>query len=420
MNLTPQHLMKCLAIICSLIVGTNAQAEPENSLYIASGSNPFTSNIYVPLYQDFKRQTGITIHRILLPDMKLLDHEQSWYAPNGKPLDIINGNASQRLYQYYQQNKIQSLDAFWQANDLDNYFHHLKGSVTFNNTILAIPYSVFSWQIFYLDSGVGENFTPPQSIEQLIQLCTSLHNKGIVPFHISRQSAWSEMAWFEYIILRSYGLDYFNALMSGQVPYTSEKVRNVLLTWKKLIDANCFSESFGSMNWEHLLPYIFRNKVALLFTNNSFVSFAQRINQKDKLRFFRFPKINDLPQYESAPTDAFFVSSLSKNTKAVHTFLRYIADKKIQERINIPLGQIPANIESQLPSDKLSQQLAKTVITAEATSAFIDRLLQPDFERESRQYFTNFVLTGDVDTMMQNLEKLRLKHHPIIPLRASH
>lgn len=407
------HNKKCFyfTLFFTFIFFNSSLAKAQDILYVGIGSSPINKSIYPPLFKKFEQETKIKVITTRLDDIKRLDNNKAWYTSHEEPLDLIFGQLSQRLHKFYLQGKLRSLNEFWQKNDLDKSLGHLKQMSTYDGQILGIPYKLFSWQIFYMPSVLGKDFTPPKTLNELLPTCKRLNNAGITAFHIAEKSSYIQMAWFEYLTLRTYGLDYFYQLMQGKQSYRDDKIHHILTIWKELIDEGCFSNRYGKTSWKDNLQFFFNKKNAFLFVGLNLSTYKKSTEIADKIKFFAFPKISEIPRYESVPVNAIHLSALSKKKEQSFKLLEFLSRADVQEKLNHKARTMPANKFSKPPSDKYSQQLAKTIVEAAGTSAFIDRVVLPSFELESRPYFNSFVKTGDIDSLKKNLEKLRLKHY---------
>lgn len=393
------------------IAATKLNANEQQVLYVGTDVNSYVNTMFVPLYQDFERATGIKIIRVRLEDLKPLDFDAAWYAPNGQPIDIINGQISRRLLTYYRQGKIVSLNNFWKKNNLDRDFGYLKDQASFEGHILGLPYIIYGWHIYYIKSLFKEVSPVPKNFEQLLTACQKFHDAGIIPFHSMLQDPWNEMAWFEYITLRTYGLAFFNQLAEGKIPYTDKRIDYILSTWLRMYDAQCFSNDYGEINWQESLPIFFRKKIAMVFLGHSLVPHLYNDVITDDIDFFGFPKIEDIPRYESSPINAFHVSGLSKNKPAAFEFMAFMASADNQEKITHPLGLLPANKQSKLPKGRFAIKLADLILKAEGTSIFYDRHVPPKFDVASRPVFIEFAKTQNKEKFMHKMEALRLTHY---------
>lgn len=402
------HFFRLVIIVLTSIP---YQSFSKDVLYVGTGTSTFSNRIYLPLYQDFEAETGIKIIRVKLDDIQDLDNDAAWYTYNNEPIDVINGQATRRLQEFYKKGNISPINTLWEEADFDKSFGHLKPLVSYKDKVLGMPFNVYGWQMFYLKSQVGDSFKPPETLNELALMCKTISEKGGVAFHLMNSTYWTEMAWFEYITLRTHGLEYFNELMQGKHSYESKKVQLVLRHWKTLVDAGCYSEVYGNMNWRDAIHFFFRKKFTFMFTGNTLTTFIRSDEMKNNIVFFPFPKIANIPRYESAPTNAYLVNKLSKKEAAIKKFLLFMARPEIQENITRQLGCMPANSQSRAPLDPYANQISKIISQAAGTSAFIDRLLLPKFELESRPHFEAFIKTGKTDPFMKGLESLRLKYY---------
>jgi len=383
----------------------------QETLRVGTGIGPKINQMLFPVYQDFEQLTQIKLSPVRLKDLKPLDEDKNWYAKDGKPINIINGQASRRIFEYYKQGKIIALNDLWQKLDLDNSLSSLKSSVTYNGQILGIPFAMQSWQIYYFKSFLGDDFSPPETLDDLVKECKRLSAQDIIPFHIVTKEEWLQMAWFEYLILRTPGLEYFNKLMTGQLPFNSPEVAEVLALWATLIEANCFSDSWGDLAWRDIHSFFGNKKFAFAFVPGTLAKIISEKHRAD-LDFFVFPKINDIPRYESVPLFAYLINSNDYRPEATFQFLSYMLQDRVQAAITQPLGNLPANPNAIVHLDNaLMIRLSNHVKESAGSSAFMDRLLLPGFEIASRPYFNQFIKDADQKTFMEKLEFLRLQHY---------
>lgn len=388
----------------------------QDVLHIASGGGPLTRNIFQPIYTQFEQETGIKIAHVWLHDFKSLDDDDNWIMLNGESIDLVNGQISHRMKTYFQQGKIKSINSFWDEHNLDDSFLKFKAKLTHNNQILGLPYSVITWQIFYLKSSFPANFNPPKTLQELEQVCRNLGKQGVIAFHHATKTAWVEMAWFEYLVLRTQGLDFLNKLANGQISFMSDEVLTVLKAWQKLKLSACFSRQYGEMTWTERNTFFFRKKIKFMLMGASLYSRLKDPIVKQDLAAFPFPKISSIAQYESTPINAFHAVRASKKQKLIEKFLLFVSRAEIQEKITEPLASIAANSNARMPQSLYNLNLDEYYLNTKDSSIFIDRILIPEFEIESRTLFSRFAVDNNLEYFRQNLEKLRIKYYqnPIV------
>ncbi|EWH10132.1 extracellular solute-binding protein [Catenovulum agarivorans DS-2] len=133
----------------------------------------------------------------------------------------------------------------------------------------------------------------------------------------------------------------------------------------------------------------------------------QHISDTD---FFAFPKIAEIKRFESVPINAIHVSALGNNQQSALKLLAFLAKAKSQEKLTQPIGTIAANKNARLPQHPFAKKLVPHVFKAYGTSNFFDRSTKPEFEIEARPLFTQFMRTGNIQTFVEQMEALRVKH----------
>ena len=400
-------------IIVFIIIFTLSKSIFAETLTVGITIGPTAQNTFFPIYSEFESSTGIKIRRYPMADMKDLDDDNRWFDQHGKPIDILLGHASERLLKYYSSGKISSLNELWNKHHWQDDFQHIINNITFDNKILGLPYQMNGTHIFFKKSVLKKYGALPNTLTELESLCLALTKDNIIPFYISSKKPWTAMAWFEYIILRTHGLSFFNDLTAGKISYTGDKVNTVLTHWQKLVKANCYSEEFGEMHWNDTLPLFSRNKIAMMFGGNFIIPNIIDNKTYQDLATFNFPKIADIPRFESIPVDLFIVNNMSEKKENIEKFLTFAAQSNIQGRIATSLKSIPANNKVPQPQEQIVNNIYQQMITAAGASPFIDRALLPTFEKESRKHFLEFIREGNIEQFQNNLEFLRLKHYPL-------
>ncbi len=94
---------------------------------------------------------------------------------------------------------------------------------------------------------------------------------------------------------------------------------------------------------------------------------GSRIFDKDiqeEVEYMSFPKINDIPKYETAPSNVFFIAANSKKIKYSEQFIEFISQADIQHQLSTFLHTSPARLGVKTGKDKYAQQGIASINTA--------------------------------------------------------
>jgi len=303
---------------------------------------------------------------------------------------------------------VHAIDDIWAEQDFEKQFRReLIDGLTFNGNRFAVPYSVYTWGIFYRKS-VLKPFGPvPTTWDEFIAYCHKLKKAGIAPFPASMKQPYIASAWFEYLMLRVHGLALFEELMSGSLSFRDERVQLVLTRWQEMLENDLFTTDYYDLRWEEYLPYFFRGKMAFVLMGSPLASRIYGDGLKIDVEFMAFPKISNIPRYETAPSDVFFIAQNSEKKKQAEQFIRFISQARAQQYLSDFLHVSPANLTSTNIKGKYSSQSSKILASAKGLSPFFDRGTSPMFEKKATVSFAMFLKHQNTEQLTNELEAAR-------------
>ncbi|MGJ8691123.1 MAG: ABC transporter substrate-binding protein [Thalassotalea sp.] len=411
-----QLQLVCLLLLCSFTASVFCLELKPDSPFITVQLNkdPAVREIFLPLFKAFESETGIKV----IPLRYIHDEEFKQYVTKSHdgslPLpDVLNGLNSERLLSIVRQGMVHPVTHLWaEHNWADVFPSTIRSWLTYKNNIYALPYTQYSWGIFFNKSLVKKFGPVPQHWPQFIHYCETIKKSGMEVFPASYKQPWIASAWFEYITLRTYGFSFFQEVMAGNVSYHDPRIQAVLLIWKSMIDKGLFSTKYKSYLWEGYLPQFLRNNFAFIFMGTSL---ARRIYDPVMLQnteFMAFPKIADIPFDETSPVSLFFISSKSHKIKSAEQFLTFFARPTVQTQIAAHLYSMPMVKNAEVPNNNIIQSGAAILAKAHHLSPFFDRDIKDDFAHQVLPALAEFLFSGNIEALTRTLENNRLKFYP--------
>ncbi len=383
---------------------------PEKSITIVLNVLPSVKSAFLPVFKEFEQETGIkVIPQKFIEDYDFEEKMNQWLIEKTDTPDVLFGHNGMRLQKMAQLGAVHPITKLWKKNNWYSKFREeqIEGS-SYENNQYALPYSIYTWGLFYKRS-ITEKLGPvPENWHEFKEYCQQLKDIGIAPFPASMQQPYIASAWFEYFVLRMHGLEFFNQTMLGEVSYKDVKIQQVLIEWQDLINRGFYDTSYFHMRWEEYLPYFLRDKIGFVLMGTPLASRIFDEDIRQQVDFIAFPKINDIPKYETAPSNVFFIASNSKKIHYSEQFLEFVSQKEIQNTLSSFLHTSPARLDASPGKDKYAQQGIASINDARGLSPFFDRGAKPEFEREAVVSFAKFLITGDVKQLTAELESLRL------------
>ncbi|WP_159084187.1 ABC transporter substrate-binding protein [Saccharobesus litoralis] len=367
------------------------------------------------VFYDFQAASGIKIKVSAYAALDDFRNERIGYSlirNNGA--DIIFTHSAGRLMAKVNKGLVTDITSLWDELNLQQAIHsQLLPHVSLNNRYFALPYKFTTWGLFYHQNLTTQFGPVPQTWPEFVEYCIKLKNHGWHVFPSNSKQPWVATSWFEHIILRTQGADLLYQIASGEKSFYDSDVRQAFVKWKELIDHDLFSYGWYEERWEKTLPLLLRKKLAFIFSGSSYmVNNAQKFENGHKIKRVSFPKIADIPRYESAPVEAFFINARSKKQKLAKQFIKYLANKDVQTSIAQKLHAIPAHKHAQLGENPILKQDIDAFKTSVAVTPFFDRLAEPKFEKYVQPLLVEFLKNGDIDKTLHDLEQVRLRFYP--------
>lgn len=342
----------------------------------------------------------------------LYDHEaykttiRNWLVTS--PPDVVFWYAGNRMKTFVDRGLFEDVSDIWTDNNMKQDFTAAAPAMTVNGKQYGVPYTYYQWGIYYRQDifeqyGIAE----PKTWDDLLKASATLKENGVAPFTIGTKYLWTAAGWFDYINLRTNGLDFHIQLMDGKVPYTDERVKKTFANWAQLVEPGYFLENHASYSWQEAQPFLYNGQAAMYLMGNFITpNFPKELD--GKMGFFQFPVIDpSVPMAEDAPMDTIHIPSKAKNKEDARKFLQFVARAENQQLINEMLLQIPTNNKAKAKSDPFLDKGVEMLANAEGTAQFYDRDTDPAMAKEGMKGFQEFMVHPDrIDDILQKLDKV--------------
>ena len=296
------------------------------------------------------------------------------------------------------------ISSVWKNAGLETAMASTMPSVTFGGKQYGLPFSYYQWGLYIRSDIMKANgISEFSTYDELLAACTTLSSKGVKGVAIGTKYLWTAAGWFDYLNMRTNGLDYHINLMLGKIKYTDEGVVNTMKNWRRALDAGCFVDNHQNYSWQEAQPALINGEAAMYLMGNFLVPNLPKETQ-DNLDYWQFPDINPgMARGEDAPTDLMFMPANAQNKDNARKFLEFAAQAEIIESIGKALQQLPTHKDSATMDDRFLKKGAK-VLAASKTAQFYDRDTTPEMASAGMQGFQDFMLNPD--DMMDILEEI--------------
>ncbi len=401
--------MKYVKHLTAAITLTAALSATAGTLVINSdASDPAPKEAWGEIIKRFEMENpDITVK------YNLYDHEaykttiRNWLVTS--PPDVVFWYAGNRMKTFVDRGLFEDVSDLWADKNMKQDFTAAAPAMTVNGKQYGVPYTYYQWGVYYRkDIFAKYGIAEPKNWEDLKAASATLKSNEVAPFSIGTKYLWTAAGWFDYINLRTNGLDFHIDLMDGKVPYTDERVKKTFANWAELVEPGYFLENHASYSWQEAQPFLYNGQAAMYLIGN-FITPSFPADLDGKMGFFQFPMIDkNIPMAEDAPMDTIHIPSKAKNKVDARKFLEFVARAENQELINKLMLQIPTNNKAKAKDDEFLNKGVEMLASSSGTAQFYDRDTDPAMAKEGMKGFQEFMVHPErLEKILKRLEKAR-------------
>src|SRR6056297_671425 len=301
----------------------------------------------------------------------------------------------------------------WEEENFYEKFPKAFQSISiYDGKAYFLPHNYYWWSVFYRESIFEEyGLEEPQTWDELLEVGETLKENGITPFAIGTKFRWTAAAWFDYLNMRINGARFHKDLMAGRVPFTDERVEEVFVKWKYLIENDFFVENAAAYSWQEGLQFMTQGDAAM-YLMGQFINDAVSEDVQKDMNFFRFPIIDkDVPVGEDLPTDGFMIPAKAPNPELAKDFIAFLASVEGQRVFAEDMGRMVPN--SDVPDEVYDEPALKgkeMIENTDALAQFYDRDMDPAMAGDTMDLLMKFWQYPDqYESIMEEMEQVRQK-----------
>lgn len=325
------------------------------------------------------------------------------------PPDIAFWFTGARMRAFTKRNLFEDISGFLKENNLTESMKPFIPAVTDGGKQYMMPTNMTTWG-FYYNKQVFEKagVKPPATWTELMAVAGKLKASGVVPFTIGTRDLWSSSLWFDYLDLRTNGLDFHMQLMDGKVPYTDPRVKKVFALWADPVKKGYFLENASSYGWQEGIPFLSQGKAAM-YLLGPYVRTSLPAEMHSNIGFFPFPTVDPkMPNHEELSVNGVGIPRGAKNKDLARKFLKFFAEKENNLAFAKGGAVLPARVDVTISDDPYAAEQLAHAKSAKGSSQFFDRDTDPDMAQVGMRGFQEFLQQPDrVDAILERLEATR-------------
>lgn len=396
--------LSAAALLATMTAGADAGTLVINS----NQSDPAPKAAFEQIVADFQAAN---------PDVEVefntFDHEsyktvvRNWLTSEAP--DVIYWFAGERMKTFVDRGLLEDVSDLWEENGLASAMSSSLSALTVDGKQYGVPFSYYQWGVYYrTDLFEANGVTVPQTFDELVAACETIRGAGIAPVTIGTKYLWTAAGWFDYLNLRTNGLDFHLALAAGEVAYTDDRVQKTFDHWERLIEANCFIEDHAAYSWQEAQPFLYQGDASMYLIGN-FITPQFPEDVADKMGFFQFPVIDDsVPMYEDAPIDTLHIPARASNKDDARRFLAFVTQPDVQRDLNVAINQLPPHSGAGVGDNRFLQAGYDMLNEAAGIAQFYDRDTNPEMARAGMEGFQEFMINPDRrDRILERLDRTR-------------
>ncbi|MGJ8647677.1 MAG: ABC transporter substrate-binding protein [Marinomonas colpomeniae] len=397
----------------SLLVGAIASATLSmanaGTLVINSDqADPAPKKAFTEIVQKFENENpDITVKYNLYDKEGYKTAIRNWLSTS--PPDVVFWYAGNRMKTFVDRGLFEDVSDIWEKENLKENMPSATPAMTIDDKQWGLPYTYYQWGIYYRKDIFDKlGLSEPKTWDEFLAVNAKLKANDIAPIAIGTKYLWTAAGWFDYLNMRTNGLDFHIDLMDGKIPYTDARVRKTFEHWKELVDKGYFLDNHASYSWQEAQPFMYNGKAAMYLIGNFITpNFPEELD--GKMGFFQFPQIDPaIGMAEDAPMDTIHIPSKAANKKDARTFLEFMARADNQTLVNAALLQIPPHKKAQAPDNFFLNKGVKMLNNSAGTAQFYDRDTEPSMAQEGMKGFQEFMVKPErLDAILKRLENVR-------------
>lgn len=293
--------------------------------------------------------TGITVEaQNIATEEDYLNMLRTAYSSGDTP-NVFMEYGGSRVKDYIDANGVLDLTPYLEADQeyYDSFYDTALESVQYDDVegIWGLPYQQYIICLFYNQDIFDEyGITPPETWQDLQDVCAQLTEAGISPFQVGENSNFRFGHLSNCILYSTYGVDAADALADGTMLYDGAEMMDVYTKIADMNEKGYFGDNILSTDYATEKSYFTSGQSAMIWGLNSDIMGTLAVSDVDfTVGVTAMPYGDEAYKTETqgGVNNIWYVSTMNKEQDEIDAsvyFLKYVTS---DENLNALMEQVP-------------------------------------------------------------------------------
>ncbi|MGA9174271.1 MAG: extracellular solute-binding protein [Thermoactinomyces sp.] len=304
--------------------------------------------------------------------------------------------------------KMEPLNDFYEQQGWkDKFPKALIDLVSKDGNIYSVPVDIHRGNVLWYNKKIFDQYglKPPTTFDEFFKVADTLKAKGVTPLSLGDKEPWTATQLFENILLGKLGPDDYNKLWKGQLSFDDPRVKDSLVTFKKML--TYINQDHAARNWQDATQLVGKGEAAMNVMGDwakGYLTNDLKLKPNQDFGWAPFPGTD---KTFVIITDTFGLPKGVKHPEATKKFLAVLGSVEGQDAFNPLKGSIPARLDAD-PSkyDVYGKQTMQDFRTSSLVPSLAHGSAAPEgFVTQFNQIINTFVTQGNVDLAIQMMKQ---------------
>jgi len=281
---------------------------------------------------------GITVVMDNIPtETDYLDKLRTSFA-NGDTPNVFIEYGGSRTLDYLESDALVNMEPYFDEDQdwYNSFYESMFGELKYEDYdgIWGVPFKSYTVALYYNKEIFEEQgLTPPESFDDLMNVCKELKDAGIKPFQVGEKDVWRLGHFHNNLVLKSLGTEAVAKLADRSLSYDSPEMLETYQIISDMVDKGYFGDDILNTDYNTEKSAFSAGDCAMRWDGSWYISEIYGTDIYNKTGAVPFPYVNEeyKDQAQGGSSDMWFVSKLDKSDAEIEAsveFLKYITSEE--------------------------------------------------------------------------------------------